>query len=112
MNKDVQEFHDYVVNDVMANITGISSKRMFGGFSLYLEGAIFAMITSESELYFKVDETLKEEFEKYGSHPFVYSGHKNKGPVEMPYWLLPEEIMNNEDELADWIQTSAAVSKK
>lgn len=104
------EFHEYVLNDLFGDFDGVTSKRMFGGYGFYLDGNIFAIIV-EDELYFKVDERNKSEYESHGSHPFVYEGHKNKGPVEMPYWLLPEEIMSDSELLYDWMVTSAEISK-
>lgn len=112
MSSAIQEFHDYIVHDVMATIPDVTSKRMFGGYGLYQDGAIFAIITSDSELYFKTDDTLKETFKEYRSHPFIYTGHKKRGPVEMSYWLLPEEIMEDREKLEKWINASAEVSRK
>ena len=34
MPKD-QSFHDYVVNDVLVGISGITSRAMFGGWGIY-----------------------------------------------------------------------------
>ena len=98
MTKPIVEFHDYVMGDVLINMSDITSKRMFGGYGLYQDGSIFAIITDESELYFKVDDTNREEFKKRGSHQFIYTGHKNKKPTGMPYWLLPEEIFEGDKE--------------
>lgn len=112
MHADIAEFHDYVLHDVLGHIDGITSKRMFGGYGFYKDGAIFAIITSESELYFKVDETNKAQFEERGSEPFIYTGHKNRKPTPMPYWILPEEIMEDKDTLEGWVMQSAAITKK
>jgi len=112
MSNRVQEFHDHVVYDVLSGLPGIASKRMFGGYGIYRDGVIFAIITSDGELYFKVDETLKEKFKKRGSRPFIYEGHKNKKPVEMPYWMLPEEIMEDREQLEEWVEDSVKASKR
>lgn len=112
MNNQAQEFHDYILYDILDGISDVASKKMFGGYGLYKEGIIFAIITADSELYFKVDETLKEKYKKYDSHPFVYTGHKNKKPIEMPYWILPEEIMENKDKIFEWVLESVVVSMK
>jgi len=112
MSAQGKEFHDYILYDVFPALPDISSKGMFGGFGIYKNGFIFAIITAESELYFKTDEVLKEKFRKYESHPFVYAGHKNKEPIEMPYWSLPEEIMEDTDELLLWIEDSVEVSRR
>lgn len=112
METQAKEFHDYILYDVFEGIPDISSQGMFGGFGIYKNGFIFAIITSESELYFKVDEVLKEKFKKHESHPFIYAGNKNRKPIEMPYWSLPEEIMENKDLLAIWIEDSVEVSRR
>lgn len=112
MNSDVVEFHEYVISDILGHIEGISSKRMFGGYGLYLEVTIFGIITSDSVLYFKVDETNKAQFELRGSAPFVYTGRKDKKPITMPYWRVPEEVMEDKDMISDWVHMSAAISKK
>ncbi|MCR4330612.1 MAG: TfoX/Sxy family protein [Patescibacteria group bacterium] len=112
MSAQVKEFRDYILYDVFEGIPNISSQGMFGGFGIYKSGFIFAIITSESELYFKVDEALKEKFQKYESRPFIYAGNKNREPVEMPYWSLPEEIMENKDLLTLWIEDSVEVSRR
>jgi len=99
------------LGDLFGDMDNITSKRMFGGYGVYKDGHIFAIITSDGELYFKVDEELKKKFKKHGSKPFVYTGHKNRGPVEMPYWTLPEEIMEDREELTEWVETSTEVSR-
>ena len=99
-----QAFHEYIVGDVLREIPGITSRAMFGGWSLYKDGIIFALI-ADGELYFKVDDKNRADFEERGSHPFVYQ-HKGKS-IAMSYWLLPEEILENREELSDWINRSA-----
>lgn len=110
MSKLAAEFHDYVMGDVLGHIDGVTSRKMFGGYGIYLDGNIFALIV-EDELYFKVDETNRADYEAIGSHPFVYTGHKKKGPVEMPYWTVPEEIMSNPEKVYDWAVTSAEITR-
>lgn len=109
MTKD-NSFHEYVMNEVFAGIDGITSKPMFGGWGIYQDGVFFALI-SKGELYSKVDENNQADYEKLGSKPFVYTGHKGKD-VTMSYWLLPEEIMENREELEKWIEKSVEASKE
>lgn len=112
MKAGIVAFHDYVMDDVFSDIGEITSKRMFGGYGLYHDGAIFGIITSDSELYFKVDEGNERDFEKRGNHQFIYEGHKNKKPTPMPYWLLPEEILEGDREvLEEWVIRSADISR-
>jgi DNA transformation protein len=99
------EFHEYVMNDVLADIPGITSRAMFGGWGIYRRGKIFAIIV-EGELYFKVGDSNRAQYESRGSRPFQYT---NKGKIyTMSYWLLPEEIMENREELYEWIEKAAS----
>jgi len=47
------EFVDYVV-ELMADWATVSARKMFGGYGLYREGLMFALI-AEDELFFKTD---------------------------------------------------------
>ena len=109
MAKKDQSFHDYVVLDLLTGITGISSRAMFGGWGIYEHGIFFALI-AEGELYFKVDDSNRADFEKLESRPFVYEGNKGK-PMTMSYWLVPEEIMEDRETLATWVARAVAVAK-
>ena len=106
--KKIDSFHEFVIGDLLADIPDIMSRAMFGGFGLYKNGIIFAII-ADGALYFKVNETNKSEYEKYGSKPFTYKMPTGK-LYEMSYWLLPEEIMEDREELSAWVSTSVAAS--
>lgn len=101
--------YEYVALDLFSDIDGITSRRMFGGYGFYYLGKFFALI-SDGKLFFKVGESNKSNFEKYGSSPLKY---KNKGKmVELPFWELPADIMEEKDELLAWIETSAIQKTK
>ncbi len=106
--KKSSEFHDYVVHDVLGRIRGITSKSMFGGYGLYLDGIIFGII-AESTLYFKVNETNRAHYETLGSAPFAYSS-KDQKKVAMSYWEVPEEIMTDREQIDAWVRESAEIS--
>ena len=114
MTKPIDDFKDYIVEDILGHIEAVTAKRMFGGYSLYLDGKIFAMITSDTDLYFKVDDSNRAQYEKIGSKPFVYSGWKDpkRKPNTMPYWHIPEEIMEDREKIEEWVRQSATISEK
>lgn len=101
MDKD---FHDYIMYDVMSDISGISSKPMFGGYGVYKDGKIFAILF-EGKLYFKVGDSNRADFEKAGSKPFVYS-KKKKGTVSLSYFELPVDVMEDKEQLEAWMAGS------
>lgn len=85
----------------------IIAKAMFGGFGIYFDKVIFALIV-DNQLYFKVDEMTRKEFEALHSEPFIYEG-KTK-PIIMPYMTLPEAIFENREELPKWIENAYQAS--
>jgi DNA transformation protein len=101
-------FKDYVV-DQLSSFGGVGARAMFGGFGLYKAGVMFGLIAND-ELYFKVDETNRAEYETRKSQPFVYEG-KNK-PISMSYWRVPGEILENPDDLKDWAMKAYDIALK
>ena len=106
----ISDFHDYVVGEVLAELD-VESKKMFGGYGLYLNSKIFGMISDENTLMFKVDDSNRPDYEAAGSEQFIYEGHKNKKPTGMPYWTVPQEVMEDPKRAAEWALKSASVSK-
>lgn len=110
MYKPIDDYKKYVVEDVLGHIEGITAKKMFGGYGLYLDGAIFGIITSETDLYFKVGDSNRAVYEKMGSHPFVYTGHKDGKQTTMSYWHISEEIMEDREQIESLVLQSATLS--
>jgi DNA transformation protein len=112
MNKPIDDFHEYVIHDVLGHIKGITSRKMFGGYGLYLDGDIFGIITDVNELRFKVDDSNRKQYEDIDSSPFIYHGHKSRKPTVMNYYLIPESLMEDRDKIYEWIFQSAELSRK
>ena len=101
-------FHEWVIQDLFHGIPGISSRSMFGGYAFYLHGKIFA-ISAEGALYFKTAPEHIEDFKRLKSHPFAFSS-KDRKKITTSYWELPEDIMEDRDELIRWIKRSTSIS--
>ena len=95
-------FHDYVVDDLLDGKPGIASRAMFGGWGIYHDGVIFAIIV-EGELFLKADEESRRVFEAQGSRQFTYTSPSRPTPVGMPYWLVPEGVLEDRDAFDDWV---------
>ena len=85
------------VEDLFADLTPVTMRRMFSGHGIYRDGLIFALLIG-GELFLKTDETTVPHFEEAGSSPFVYDNGKRL--VSLPYWRLPAEAFDDPDELA------------
>lgn len=102
------EFHDYVVEDLLHDIEGITSRAMFGGWGLYKDGIIFGLI-ADDQLFFKADDKNRPQYEAHGSKPFVYSQGNHK-PTTMSYWLVPDDVLENRERLALWVDEACEAS--
>ena len=97
---------DYII-ELLSPFGSITSKFMFGGCAIYKDGIIIGIIV-DNELFFKVDDSNKRHYELYGSAPFMY---KAKGRhVALSYWKVPEEILEQQDKLLEWLTWSYEIS--
>lgn len=72
---------------------------MFGGAGVYCDGVFFAII-GDDDLWLKVDDETRAEFEAAGSGPFTVEMKGKTGT--MSYYAAPEEIFDDEDALRHW----------
>ena len=102
-------FIDYLINDLFSSFRGITHRAMFGGYVIYKNGVIFAIVAYD-KLYFKVDESNIEDYKKAGSGPFTYKqkGHKQ---TSMSYWELPAEVMEDKEALRKWLAKAYKINK-
>ncbi|MEM6997920.1 MAG: TfoX/Sxy family protein [Patescibacteria group bacterium] len=101
---------EYLLQDVFSDLDDVSVKRMFGGYGYYLGGSIFAFSGPDDGLMFKANDMTKQQYIDMGSEQFVYTGHKNKGPVKMPYWTVPEDLLEDRSKIAELARQSASLS--
>lgn len=92
-----QSYKEYILEQLDRAGINCTSKNMFGGVSIFYNNKTFALI-SEDELYFKVNENTKNDFIKLGSKAF-----SPFGTYSMKYYTVPENIIEDIDELRDLI---------
>ncbi|MBC8335115.1 MAG: TfoX/Sxy family protein [Anaerolineales bacterium] len=80
----------------------ITHKKMFGGYGVFEDGTMFSLITSEGVIHLKADESNRGKFEETGAQKHA----------RMPYYQIPEQVLENDTELLAWTQEAIAVSKK
>ncbi len=88
----------YYVMELLAPLGQITSRAMFGGYGIFHQGDMFALI-SGSRLYFKVNDSNRAAYQKAGSQPFP----------PMPYYEVPAEVMEDAAVLHDWTRISMAI---
>jgi DNA transformation protein len=72
---------------------------MFGGYGLFLDELMFALIADNS-LYFKADDKSVADFTAKDLNPFSYQ--RNGKTFSMSYYQAPGESLDDVDELCDW----------
>jgi DNA transformation protein len=95
-----KEFVEFVV-EMLQQFGTVMAKPMFGGYGLYLDGVMFALI-SDDALYFKADDVSKNDFLSLGMTPFSYS--KNGSLCKMSYFSAPDEALESFDVMCQWAQ--------
>src|SRR3990172_2182747 len=104
--RKIDSYRDYVL-DQLRSLEDVSCRSMFGGYGLYL-GADFFGIVYDGRLYFKTDETTREKYRDRGMGPFAPSEKQ----VLKSYYEVPEEIVEDDEQLASWAREAAARKKK
>jgi DNA transformation protein len=91
------------VQELLEDWASVSARRMFGGYGLYHEGLMFAIVM-EQRLYLKVDEVNRPEFEALGLAPFTYA---MKGrDVALSYWAAPDAIFDEPSVAVRWARSA------
>lgn len=86
----------------------IDSKYMFGGWCLYCDGAVFALI-AEGAVYLKGDKENIPAFEARGLPAFRPFPDK---PGVMKYFQAPPEIFEDDAALREWGGGAVAAGKR
>ena len=102
-----QRYCEYVLDKLL--LWGpVVARAMFGGYGLYREGLMFAIIVSDT-LYFKVDDLTRVFYEKAGSEPFSYTARGRL--VRLSYWQVPAEVLENGEKLFVWSDQAYKVAQ-
>ncbi|PUE10475.1 TfoX/Sxy family protein [Limnohabitans sp. T6-20] len=87
------------VQELLEGLGSVSARPMFGGHGLYHEGLMFAIVMNQ-QLYLKVDEQNRPDFEALGLTPFTYPMKGRE--VALSYWLAPDSIFDEPAEAVRW----------
>ena len=84
-------------------------RRMFGGWGVFLDGVMIALIARE-RLYFKTDEQTAAHFAEAGAEPFVY--RRQGAPVTLSYWSAPAGSLEDPQALQAWGELAVAAARR
>ena len=84
----------------LSDLGKVYSRKMFGGYGIFESGAMFALVTSEGIIHFKVDQLNQKRFEDAGAEQYG----------KMPYFEVPKFVLKNEQKLHEWAKGSMDIA--
>ena len=100
------EFIDYVM-ELFGPFGTVRTRRMFGGYGVYLDGLMFAIV-SEDTLFLKADEMNRAEFEQAGCEMFGYARKGKRATLN--FFRAPEDAMDSAQLMLPWARTAYAAA--
>jgi len=94
--------------ELLSPLGRTSSRRMFGGHALYIDGLCMALIIQEV-LYLKAGDANRATFERAGCRPFTYTA-KNQDVHSLGYYTAPEAAMESPPEMLPWARGALAAA--
>ena len=96
--KKSDPFVEFVLEQLQG-IDRLECRRMFGGHGLYAGEKFFAIL-HKGQLFFKVTEKTRPDYERRGSGPFVASPKQ----IIKSYYEVPSDVLENRATLNEWAQ--------
>ncbi|MFS1702048.1 TfoX/Sxy family protein [Alteromonas sp. AMM-1] len=95
------------LHDVFSGLGPIHLKRMFGGYGVFYQGKMFALVVSD-QLYIKADTHMQQALTERGYSPFTYV--RQGKTIALSYMEAPEEIFEDPDEATEWARRANAAA--
>ncbi len=85
----------------------MTARAMFGGVGLYCGDLFFGLIARD-ELYLKVDDTNRRDYEDAGMRAFRPYPDR---PGTMKYYQVPAGVLESAPDLVRWAKKAVAVAR-
>jgi len=95
--------------DLLALAGPVQARAMFGGYGLYLRGAMFALL-DDDELFLKADGESRAAFVEAGCRQWTYPGPK--GATAMGYWRPPDEAHEDPEAMLPWARLAVGAAER
>jgi DNA transformation protein len=106
--KPRNEFIDYLL-ELMQPAGPVSAKAMFGGYGIYIDDLMFAIV-ADDVLYLKTCEDNLSDFEQRGLRPFTYQ--RNGRAVRMSYSEAPAQVFDDAQTMQLWVNSAIEAALK
>ncbi len=94
------EYIDYLL-ELMADAGPVTARAMFGGYGLFLDARMFALV-ADNKLYFKTCQQTLRDFERLQLEPFCYQ--RGDKYIQMSYSEAPADVFDDRDEMTNWVR--------
>ncbi len=85
--------------ELLAPLGSVRTRRMFGGWGLYVDELFLALIANE-RLFLKVNAHSRAAFEAAACEPFVYDA--KTGSIALGYWSAPADALESATQMQPW----------
>jgi DNA transformation protein len=87
--------------DDLAPLGDVTTKKMFGGYGVFEDAVMFALVDSTGGAFLRADDATSEKF--------VAAGSEAHG--RMPYWRIPQTVLDDSTSLLEWAMTARDVAR-
>ncbi|MCH9816427.1 MAG: TfoX/Sxy family protein [Actinomycetia bacterium] len=98
--QDAAEIAEVLVAE-FGSLGPVEAKKMFGGFGIFSDAVMFALVDSQGTAYLRADPQATVAFTDEGS-----AKHGR-----MPYWQIPGRVLADPELLAGWGRTALLVAQ-
>lgn len=82
--------------ELFEGVGPLTTRKMFGGLSIYADGVIFAIVMNDGIIYLKGAGDMIARYEDEGMARWTYENpNAKRKPTPMPYWALTDEMLDD-----------------
>jgi DNA transformation protein and related proteins len=98
------------IEEIFATLGPVTIKRLFSGKGIYYRGLIVGAVMDD-EVLLKADAETAPKFAAAGATQWTYA-YPNGKTIQMPYWSIPNEALDDPDDLAAWVRLAFAAASR
>jgi DNA transformation protein len=97
------------ISDLFAAFGTVDVRRMFGGFGVFADDLMVAIV-QDGQIFLKADDVTRAAFAREGQAAFTYEARGRR--IALSYWRLPVRLYDDPDELARWASEALAAARR
>jgi DNA transformation protein len=96
-------------DDLFHDFGRIAVRRMFGGEGIFV-GELMIGIVVDEQIYLKVGDSNRADFEAEGARPFTYTRGKERNATSLSYYTVPERLLDDPEAFGQWARKAHEVA--